>query len=427
MHLSLLFSGYAFAISRMGAVFVLRLLADPLTVGTLNTIQSIVNITTPLSLGSTYFAARTIPTLNEQEKALRTTSSLLAVLIEGVFVAVATLGILIVMTNHTNSLRVTTLFFILLFTIVYRLQTYFESALQALRHFKQVSLMRLVRTLEPFAAIAGLYWWGIDGYLCFSFAFISYIIFRNWQKLGNAFHISTAALQQAMKSLKKPNSYGMWVAAERSVMGISSIADALLVTLTLGPVALSGYYLGVNVRGLLQQVASTFIFHRWAHAVNTYENDKKDIFSNNEFLTKYLLLSSTLLGGTFLALYGAFEWVLPSYKQHFLECIWGAAVAIPYSFTGFLRVSQLLAMRGKQLLLLSLGRLGSLALAYALLKLNHIPVTALTVGKLAYATAAIEFSINYFIVTSCSLRGGFVWLNVCVSPIALITLFGFAV
>lgn len=404
----------------MAAVFVLRMVADPLTVGTINSVQNVVNVTTPLSLGGIHRAMRSIPTLTEQGKAQESATSLTAVLMEGLLVAIVTLIIFLLI---TSSLHITALFFLLLFAIAYRLQVYFENILQVLCHFKQVSLMRLVRTLEPFVALAGLYWLGIDGYLGFSTAFVSYILFQNWRKLGHAYFITTDIIHRATASLKKPDSYGMWIAAERFVMGLSNIADALLVTVALGPVALSGYYLGVNIRGVLQQVASNIILHRWAHAVHSYENGQKDIFSNTGFLIKYLLLSTGLLSGMFLALCAAFEWILPSYKQHLLECMWVSAVAIPYALTGFLRVSRLLAMRGKQLLLLSLGRLALFALAYALLTLNHVAVTALIVGKLAYATAAIEFSINYLIVTKPSLKAGLVCLGVCASPIVLITLF----
>jgi hypothetical protein len=422
-HFLLLFSNYLLTASRMVAVFAMRMFADPVTVGVINAVQTVSNITGTLSLGSVYTAVRAIPLMSETDKARHANAALIATIIEGVLVALISALAVGMVVYGSAPWPISIVFLAGLFSFVTRIQVYLESVLQVLGRFTQIVITRFIRVFEPVLALLGLYWFGISGYFFFGFIFLMCVFIWNWRKIEQGFQCLSIGVKQAITSIKNPNSYGAWVAAERFVMGLASLSDALLVTLTLGPVALSGYYLGINIRGLLQQVASTFIFQRWSHAVQTYEHSKRDIFSSSSFLLKYLVLSTVLLAGTFIVLWSVFEWILPSYKQHFLECMWVSAVAIPYSFTGFLRVSQLLAMKGKQLLIISLGRLGLLASAYGILMLNHIEVTAPIIGMMAYATAVAEFTINYFIVTKYSAKSFLLWLSVCLSPVVIIHLF----
>lgn len=270
--------------SRMIGVFVLRLIADPFTVGVINVIQVFNPIFSALTAGGFYSAIRRLPTCESDQRSQITWSAFYANLFEAVVVVIPFLLVFIALSKIANGVSVALLAIVGLFWISQRLFGLLESVFMSLSMAKFVVALKLSHILELTIALSVLGALGPLGYLSVSVVFCVASIYCA-HRLLPLFGLTVESVKQSLV----PNSYSSSLGLEKLVSAIASTLDSVLVAVVAGPVAIAGYYLGVSIRGACCSIINSLYWAVWPTAVRELESTGRSVFSDRSYGVAFLM------------------------------------------------------------------------------------------------------------------------------------------
>ncbi len=387
-------SAYTSNASRAVGAILLRMVLDPISVGLINSLQALGNVLAPVTLGSPYGALRSIPARPLSERAPLASRAFSAALIEALIVC--TIAVPIAMPFLGGGVHHASLLWAAVpFVVIYRMLTIQESLLLTLQEFAVVIRTRLIRTVEPFVGVlAALLWRTPLSFIVASTLVAGSCLLLRRQKYMAPTGGVRGLLRDGIRFIAQTDKYCVQISLDRMSATAANYIDVLLVAALAGPGSLAGYYLGVNIRGLLFNVPNAIFWQRWTASVEAYDSEGHDAFTNVRFLLRMWLTLCSMLGLSLVALWVAVVTVIPHYRSYMAEAAIAAAIAVPYSLSAMVRGRRMLDKKVGRLMLFSWARLGAFAAALAILHAYvEGPLQAVTIAYAGYAGAAIECMI----------------------------------
>lgn len=263
-----------------------RILADPITVGLINSAQVVASIFSALTTGTIYSALRTAPTQTQIAQAQSAWSHITANMMEALLILLPFLvvcGITIQLPEH---LRYLTLATIGLFVLSQRFFGIVESMFMALSRSNFVAKIRLLHIVELIVALMVVVPLGPVGYLAvtpIACLAIGALALRNLP--------SPKLTRPVVVNSLKLSAYGGSIAAEKLLSSVASTLDSILVSVIFGPAALAGYFIGVSVRGAFGNLTNSLYWTLWPRAVSTHENVGSSTFSSPSISLRFSVIA----------------------------------------------------------------------------------------------------------------------------------------
>ncbi|MEN9902228.1 MAG: Polysaccharide biosynthesis protein [Pseudomonadota bacterium] len=321
-------TSYLLLSSRFFGVFALRILADPVTVGIINSAQIIAPIYSALTSGPIYNALRAVPTQNKSEQSNTTWTYIVANMLEGAVLLMPFLLVYSWLQKETESLNILTLAIMALYIASERFFGVVESMFMALSRGAQVVKFRLLHICELGAGLLLVGSLGTDGFLVVTPVFALFTLALALRNLP-LLHWNWGRVKRALTLTR----YGASIGAEKLLSAIAGSLDGLIVAFVLGPASLGGYYLGVSVRGAFGTVINSIYWTFWPKAVREQDNSGKNIFSD---LSASVRIGVLALAFSLLAMF-IIDWIvefyLVSYKGELLIIQVLIAGVVPFAFS----------------------------------------------------------------------------------------------
>lgn len=281
-----LVASYALTICRTAGVFVLRILADPAIVGVINSVQVIAPLYSALTTGVFYKALRILPSADDEAKNKIFWGHFCANAVEGVFLLVPFLFVYQLLFAQTNS-GILLLALIGLYLLSYRSFGNCESGFMAVSLPFFAIKIKFIRICEVVLSLILVHFWGVKGFL-----FATVVSFLVTLTLSmRVLRFKREHLNEINESIRC-SIYSVSIGVDKLIAAVAVSIDSIVVGLILGPVALSGYYLGVSIRGAAGALINSMYWTFWPKAVRDFDANKKSILTNVSFNISYSVIAA---------------------------------------------------------------------------------------------------------------------------------------
>jgi hypothetical protein len=387
-------SSFAVNASRAFGAVLMRMVLDPVAVGVVNGLMLFGTMMTPLTTGSIYGAIRALPgTAEEQRPQLvrrAFSASAIEALIVSLLIGPAVLP-LVVPIGFGSAL----FWLALALTITARLLAVQESILVARGQFDLAVKTRLLRSLEPVTGMGGalisatpfgyLAGAGLSGIASLALRRQSYfppgVGFQGFWREGWA-------------QLRKVDGYNIRVALDRITANVANYLDAAVVVWLAGPASLAGYYLGVNIRGAMNNIPNAVFWQRWSSSVTAFDASGVDRYAHPRFLLQLWSAMLVCLALALVALWVVVKWVIPDYLPHFRVAAVASLISLPISITAMLRGRRMMDRRVGALVIFSLIRIAIFLGGLLLVRKLGRTVDPEVIAIASYVAVAFECMIN---------------------------------
>jgi len=337
---------------RFAGTFVLRIIADPATVGIINIAQLVAPIFSSLTSGLIYRALRLLPGQARLEQATTLWSFLIGNMIEvGLIFFPFTLACFFALPLPPSA-RLVLVFFIVVFAFGERLSGIIESMFMALPRPRFIAQCRLLDIVELSLALIAVKVMGAPGYLTMS-AFFAVIAVMLAKRQVSVPELVCADIFQALKI----NQYGSRIAAEKILSSLASVLDGLVVTIVCGPVKLAGYSLGMVVRGSIGGMSNSLYWALWPKGVKDHDSSKQSQFSNQRVADIYIfvVVVVTLASGAIVQFF--VKKMLQGYVDYLPVIMLVIASTVPMAIGDWVRSGLIVREQAKSLPWITLWRI----------------------------------------------------------------------
>lgn len=368
----------------------MRALLDPATVGIINSLQLLNTLSGPLTLGVIYSRLRALPTWAQNRRSNGVDAALRISLVEGLIVSTALTPLgLWAMLGEDASVA-----FVLLAipaVALGRVVAIQESLLQMAQSFRAVVQVRLFRSLQPYLGLLLVYFSNLVSLFSLAILLVSAGCLAIGVKLPQFLKGRGAnSWKLAVRDVFRTDRYGWLTASDKIVSTAANYIDPLVVSIASGPASLSGYYLGVSIRGMLMALPGAAFWHQWAGAVRANEETGSDHFTSLPFMLGVWVM---MIAGWSIA--SALTWLilcywLTPYYQYLLEIVAAAAVAVPFGMSAMLRGRLMVKKIVGRLVYISLARIMIFSGILLALSFTATQLNAFWIACASYGAAAFE-------------------------------------
>lgn len=304
-------SGYLLQGARFAAAFGLRLIADPITVGLINSAQVVSPIFTTLTSGLIFRALRDVPSQSPASQARIVWTYLVGNIVEAALIYAPFVIVCALALNIPDAMRVPTVMSIGLFAFGQRVCGTLESMFMALGRPRFTAQIRVLHLFELAAALGAASLVGAPGYLLVSPVFALCVVLLATRQLHPPAILRPDVLQ-AMKITR----YGASLASEKILSAAALAIDGLVVSIALGPAMLAGYSLGTAVRGAIGSMANSLYWALWPQAVRDQDMRGESHFSNARMMDTYCIVAAAITLASAGVIKIVIARVLPDYAHH---------------------------------------------------------------------------------------------------------------